>query len=188
MSIWIYKYESSDATLTETLIRNRTCICAFCNISMVKVQGKPLDNPDFPRHFTERKILCCPVCGWWVLREDVHGTDNAGAYAFTNTYGAIGSLKELDVSDSSAPIDDAGPPAFKAIIEQIGFASSFQETHGYYDDAVGLATVVLPAGVLAGAPRAVDGRGREDARLLPGSSRHLRQQADGRQGEGFHVH
>ena len=39
-----------------------------------------------------------------------------------------------------------GPPAFRAVIEQIGFASSFQETHGYYADAVGLATVVLPSG------------------------------------------
>lgn len=40
----------------------------------------------------------------------------------------------------------AGPPAFRAVIEQIGFASTFQETHGYYADAVGLATVVVPAG------------------------------------------
>ena len=40
----------------------------------------------------------------------------------------------------------AGPPVFRAVIEQIGFASSFQETHGYYADAVGLATVVLPSG------------------------------------------
>ena len=40
----------------------------------------------------------------------------------------------------------AGPPVFRAVIEQIEFASSFQETHGYYADAVGLATVVLPAG------------------------------------------
>jgi hypothetical protein len=40
----------------------------------------------------------------------------------------------------------AGPPIFRAVIEQIGFASSFQETHGYYADAVGLATVVLPPG------------------------------------------
>lgn len=40
----------------------------------------------------------------------------------------------------------AGPPVFRAVIEQIGFASSFQETHGYYADALGLATVVLPAG------------------------------------------
>ena len=40
----------------------------------------------------------------------------------------------------------AGPPVFRAVIEQIGFASSFQETHGYYADAVGLATVVLPTG------------------------------------------
>jgi hypothetical protein len=39
-----------------------------------------------------------------------------------------------------------GPLAFRAVIEQIGFASSFQETHGYYADAVGLATVVLPTG------------------------------------------
>jgi hypothetical protein len=39
-----------------------------------------------------------------------------------------------------------GPPAFRAVIERIGFASSFQETHGYYADAVGLATVVLPTG------------------------------------------
>lgn len=39
-----------------------------------------------------------------------------------------------------------GPPAYRAVIEQIGFASSFQETHGYYADAVGLATVVLPTG------------------------------------------
>jgi hypothetical protein len=40
----------------------------------------------------------------------------------------------------------AGAQAFRAVIEQIGFASSFQETHGYYADAVGLATVVLPTG------------------------------------------
>ena len=39
-----------------------------------------------------------------------------------------------------------GPPVFRAVIEQIGFASTFQETHGYYADAVGLATVVLPTG------------------------------------------
>ena len=37
-----------------------------------------------------------------------------------------------------------GHPVFRAVIEQIGFASNFQETHGYYADAVGLATVVLP--------------------------------------------
>jgi hypothetical protein len=40
----------------------------------------------------------------------------------------------------------AGAQAFRAVIEQIGFASSFQETHGYYADALGLATVVLPTG------------------------------------------
>ena len=40
----------------------------------------------------------------------------------------------------------AGPPAFRAVIEQIGFASSFHVEHGYYADAVGLTTVVLPAG------------------------------------------
>lgn len=40
----------------------------------------------------------------------------------------------------------AGAQVYKAVIEQTGFASSFQEKHGYYADAVGLATVVLLAG------------------------------------------
>lgn len=40
----------------------------------------------------------------------------------------------------------AGAPSFRAVIEQIGLASSFQETHGYFADPVGLATVVLPTG------------------------------------------
>ena len=40
----------------------------------------------------------------------------------------------------------AKAPAYRAVIEQIGFASTFQEEHGYYADAVGLATVVLPPG------------------------------------------
>ena len=43
-------------------------------------------------------------------------------------------------------LPSVGPSAFRAVIEQIGFASSFQETYGYYADAVGLATVVLPTG------------------------------------------
>ncbi|HKC62604.1 MAG TPA: DUF6036 family nucleotidyltransferase [Pyrinomonadaceae bacterium] len=39
-----------------------------------------------------------------------------------------------------------GTSVYRAVIEQIGFASEFQVTHGYYADAVGLATVVLPTG------------------------------------------
>jgi hypothetical protein len=40
----------------------------------------------------------------------------------------------------------AGVPSFRAVIEQIGLASSFQETHSYFADPVCLATDVLPAG------------------------------------------
>jgi hypothetical protein len=50
-------------------------------------------------------------------------------------------------------------PAFRAVIEQIGFASGFQETHGYYADAVGLATVVLPTGWQERLVPLVDGAG-----------------------------
>ncbi|HZF41333.1 MAG TPA: hypothetical protein VE715_21095, partial [Blastocatellia bacterium] len=34
--------------------------------------------------------------------------------------------------------------AFRQVIEEIGFASDFQAQTGYYADALGLATVVLP--------------------------------------------
>ncbi len=60
----------------------------------------------------------------------------------------------------------AGPPVFRAVIEQIGFASSFQETHGYYADAVGLATVVLPAGWQKRLVRLTDEAGRTHAYCL----------------------
>ena len=50
-------------------------------------------------------------------------------------------------NDPSSATSYSSPPARRpsAVIEQIGFASSFQETHGYYADMVDLATVVLPA-------------------------------------------
>jgi hypothetical protein len=37
-----------------------------------------------------------------------------------------------------------GPPAFRASSSRSDFASSSQETHGYYAGAVGLAAGVLP--------------------------------------------
>lgn len=49
-------------------------------------------------------MRACRACGWWKLRQDVHGEDAAGAYSFTNTYGAVGSLLELDLRDQSTPI------------------------------------------------------------------------------------
>ncbi|HEX8072058.1 MAG TPA: DUF6036 family nucleotidyltransferase [Pyrinomonadaceae bacterium] len=60
----------------------------------------------------------------------------------------------------------AGPPVFRAVIEQIGFASSFQETHGYYADAVGLATVVLPPGWQERLVPLTDEAGRTHAHCL----------------------
>jgi restriction system protein len=41
-----------------------------------------------------------------MVREDAHGRDNAGAYAFTNVSGAIGTLKELELLDSSHTVDE----------------------------------------------------------------------------------
>ena len=42
-----------------------------------------VDTRHLPEHFrTERYVHYCPVCGWWMVREDAHGRDAAGAYAF----------------------------------------------------------------------------------------------------------
>lgn len=80
--------------------------CKFCDNSMVRVKTIWPENPDWPRNFVEPQVHCCPVCGWWVKKEDHHGEDNAGAYAFTRTFGAVGSLREFDVSKSDAPIKE----------------------------------------------------------------------------------
>ncbi len=107
MSIWTYKYESSDKPWIEAVIRNRASKCVFCETPMIYALAEQFETSEYPRHHTERVVRYCALCGWWALRQDSHGTDNAGAYAFTNTHGAIGSLMELDLQDRSVAIDDA---------------------------------------------------------------------------------
>ena len=105
MSIWTYS-DSQDKTATEQAVRSRTHSCRFCEVAM-SCSHHWVDTSHLPEHFrTERYVHYCPVCGWWMVREDAHGRDAAGAYAFSNIYGVIGSLKELALLDASHPLDD----------------------------------------------------------------------------------
>ena len=62
------------------------------------------------------------------------GSTSPSSSARSPLYGATPHVP--DIVKRSVECDflllTAGPPAFRAVIGQIGFASSFQETHGYY--------------------------------------------------------
>ena len=106
MSIWTYSHNAEDGIRIDTAVRDYDLHCTFCSTRMVHVKALPGDTSGFPDHFTERIVRCCSTCGWWVLKKDVHGRDNAGAYSFTNTYGAIGTLRPMNLQDPSTAIAD----------------------------------------------------------------------------------
>jgi restriction system protein len=107
MSIWTYAPASTSSPLAEEAVRARALVlCVFCKAQMIELANASVANPGFPTDWSERRARCCPVCGWWVLREERHGRDAAGAYAYTSMYGSTGILKQLSMPPSAAPLNE----------------------------------------------------------------------------------
>ncbi len=88
------------------------CPAPFCRTPMVEVRGEPLDNPGYPQHFTERIVRCCPTCGWWVLRKDVHGTDKRWRVCF---HDLLWRAREPDRA-LTTPLNYATPDEIRAYL------------------------------------------------------------------------
>jgi restriction system protein len=70
--------------------------------------AQPARFPDFMELAYQWHIRCCPSCGWWTVWENVI-TINRGPIKFgklSTVRGAIGSLRELDLTDQSVPIEE----------------------------------------------------------------------------------
>ena len=106
-AVWTYQFASSDAQATSLALHGRrTSECLYCGTRMETIPAQPLANAHWPAHFDERTVIACPVCGWWMRRDTHHGTDAAGAYAFSIVNGAIGSLYEFHQLDSTLPLGE----------------------------------------------------------------------------------
>ena len=101
MSIWIYK----DVSIEPKLIWSIS-ICPFCN-SELKELSTDERRGGVRRTETETRVAICMTCGWPRALQYNRHIDHGGRFGvFSSTYGAVGSLKELDVTDISCPLNE----------------------------------------------------------------------------------
>lgn len=102
LTIWLYPDVSRNPATYWHTGRHH---CAFCNDSPLldidhgRVRRAELWTPDYCNN-----IYICSYCGWWIAEKEQWSVEphmNARII-----YGAAGSLRELDLTDQSIPIDD----------------------------------------------------------------------------------
>lgn len=102
MSIWTYstlsrepEYVWSDDNCIFCRDRMRV-LCRRCDdISNIKAKGT-----------FEKCLLVCDVCGWWKAEGTQDIDDFTHDIQFRSIYGAAASLRELDLTDVSAPLTE----------------------------------------------------------------------------------
>ena len=114
MSIWEYKDRS--ARFNRALLGETACV--FCGSKMESLPPKYKESRDHNLDVATQ-VASCPTCGWWKLiwleqeiqaitQPNPHPQDifDDGLHRWSFAYGAIGSLRELDLTDISQPIED----------------------------------------------------------------------------------
>jgi restriction system protein len=114
MSIWEYK---GLGTQIDSAVFGKSD-CVFCNTRMSPLSVRYAEFDEYNVE-DETQIASCPTCGWWKLirvEQEITATQefcsdpddlfDDGVYRGGFTYGAIGSLKELDLTDVSQPMDE----------------------------------------------------------------------------------
>jgi hypothetical protein len=102
MSIWIY----GDVSRQPAVVWSRSN-CVFCRAGLKLLHNQSEDMSGVKvRGFQHERVLACPVCGWWKA-ERVREFENF-VHRFRDYMldGAAASLRELDLSDVSAPISE----------------------------------------------------------------------------------
>jgi hypothetical protein len=123
--VWTYEAQINDPRRVKLAANARKCI--FCEADLA-TPSKTLE-PNYTDPFLgdtyfsgddlisignalRRTVRICPVCGWWVVVENVGESltvakgksTEFGNEVKNNLYGAAGSLRKLDLGDQTVPI------------------------------------------------------------------------------------
>ena len=108
MDIWEYTHPRLDGpTLKGTVDRDE---CLFCSERLERLvlssSGGEVHDPTSDLCFTsdEKLVRVCAVCGWWAVQR-IHTIYGASIGSSTSS-GAIGGLRQLDLSDVHLPISE----------------------------------------------------------------------------------
>lgn len=107
MSIWNYQGNVKDKHLIDEGLYFSDCI--FCKTNLITLR----DDSDFPKNLYRLDpdyfsghiyAAICPTCGWWKVSGDASGWEHGEQ--FNDYYGAIASLRDLDLTDISTPLEE----------------------------------------------------------------------------------
>lgn len=139
MPIWTYSDTSPDEATVREAVKSVNRRCAYCAEPLATIE-RDFKTGDVAGYRTDYEVKCCPVCGWWTKSRVEHGKDAAGAYYFSNTFGAIGVLRNLDLAHDSMPLDEVraylsatfesrfeiGPARWEALVASVYRGSGYR--------------------------------------------------------------
>jgi restriction system protein len=97
----MWEYGEAGRLLTISSVYSDNCI--FCQTPLLRLPAESFEA-GIKRLFVQLSI--CPHCGWWsVFRVHQNEYERTAGLAESHS-GTIGCLKELDLSDISAPLDE----------------------------------------------------------------------------------
>ncbi|MDT7542425.1 MAG: restriction system protein [Acidobacteriota bacterium] len=99
----MWDYSCASTLLTLNCVTSKKCV--WCNKKLLR-----MDPVGFQAEASQRKLIVqisiCPYCGWWTVFRIFQGDHPRSAGLFECYEGAMGSLKEFDLTDISAPLSD----------------------------------------------------------------------------------
>jgi hypothetical protein len=98
MSIWQYDGQTKDALLSVM----RTSACAYCGNDLWRPQPIVDEKPWGDKE--EWRVRVCQNCGWWKITKIDHLEEGVLYRGFRSP--AAGSLKTLDLTDITTPMDE----------------------------------------------------------------------------------
>jgi len=102
MAIWVY---SSVSRQPSSVWARSSCV--FCQIGLKLLHSETDDISTVKsKGFQDKRVFVCPVCGWWKAERTQDIDDFVHHIKFRALYGAAASLRELDLSDVSTPVED----------------------------------------------------------------------------------
>jgi hypothetical protein len=105
MSIWIYGDTLADKDVVQSAVSQRKCIFCGTELDLLSHKKDTLDEgPGNTGVWAVDLARCCPTCGWWTTERKIDS--NFGGMLTTHAYGAVGALKQLDISDQSISLEE----------------------------------------------------------------------------------
>lgn len=99
----MWEYSCASTLLTLTCVTSKKCV--WCNKELIRLDPASFDSPTSQRKLIAQMSIC-PYCGWWTVFRIFQGDHPRSAGLFECYEGVIGSLKEFDLTDISAPLSD----------------------------------------------------------------------------------